>query len=214
MREKEREAWLKTALAPGLDAPTLVRLLQALGDPELLLHADYAAVSRAAGDAAARAEPITAFDEELRRLAADMAETMYAAPGVGLAANQVGVLRRIVVVDVTEDKSGLMTLINPEVVEASEELRDCEEGCLSLKGLYEHVKRPDRVRVRAQNLDGETFEFEATGLLATCVQHEIDHLEGVVFIDHLSRLKKDRAAQKLRKLRLNDKKKAEEEAKR
>lgn len=163
---------------------------------------------------AARAEPITAFDEELRRLAADMAETMYAAPGVGLAANQVGVLRRIVVVDVTEDKSGLMTLINPEVVEASEELRDCEEGCLSLKGLYEHVKRPDRVRVRAQNLDGKTFEFEATGLLATCVQHEIDHLEGVVFIDHLSRLKKDRAAQKLRKLRLNDKKKAEEEAKR
>lgn len=163
---------------------------------------------------AARAEPITAFDEELRRLAADMAETMYAAPGVGLAANQVGVLRRIVVVDVTEDKSGLMTLINPEVVEASEELRDCEEGCLSLKGLYEHVKRPDRVRVRAQNLDGETFEFEATGLLATCLQHEIDHLEGVVFIDHLSRLKKDRAAQKLRKLRLNDKKKAEEEAKR
>ena len=159
-------------------------------------------------------EPMAEVTDEIRRLAADILETMYAAPGVGLAANQVGVLRRIVVVDVTEDKSGLMTLINPEVVEASEELRDCEEGCLSLKGLYEHVKRPDRVRVRAQNLDGETFEFEATGLLATCVQHEIDHLEGVVFIDHLSRLKKDRAAQKLRKLRLNDKKKAEEEAKR
>lgn len=159
---------------------------------------------------AKRAEPVVDFDDDLRRLAADMTETMYAAPGVGLAANQVGALRRLVVIDVSEDKSDLRVLVNPEVIEASEELRDCEEGCLSLKGLYEHVKRPDRVVVRAQNLDGETFEFEATGLLATCVQHEIDHLEGIVFIDHLSRLKKDRATQKLRKLRLNEKKAAHE----
>lgn len=161
---------------------------------------------------AQHAEPVTVFDGDLRRLAEDMAETMYAAPGVGLAANQVGVLLRIVVIDVTEDKSGLMVLVNPKIIESSETLQDCEEGCLSLKGLYEHVKRPDRVVVRAQDLAGNAFEFEATGLLATCVQHEIDHLNGLVFIDHLSRLKKDRATQKLRKLRLNDKKKSNVES--
>ncbi len=159
-----------------------------------------------------RAEPVTEFNEELKQLAADMTETMYAAPGVGLAANQVGVLKRIVVIDVSEDKSGLKVLVNPSVVEHSDTLQDYEEGCLSLKGLYEHVKRPDHVRVRAQDLDGNPVEFEAEGILAVCVQHEIDHLDGVVFIDHLSRLKKDRACQKLRKLRLNDKKKAQEEA--
>lgn len=159
-----------------------------------------------------RAEPVTEFNEELKQLAADMTETMYAAPGVGLAANQVGVLKRIVVIDVSEDKSGLKVLVNPSVVEHSDTLQDYEEGCLSLKGLYEHVKRPDHVRVRAQDLDGNPVEFEAEGILAVCVQHEIDHLDGVVFIDHLSRLKKDRACQKLRKLRLNDKKKALEEA--
>lgn len=159
-----------------------------------------------------RAEPVTEFNEELKQLAADMTETMYAAPGVGLSANQVGVLKRIVVIDVSEDKSGLKVLVNPSVVEHSDTLQDYEEGCLSLKGLYEHVKRPDHVRVRAQDLDGNPVEFEAEGILAVCVQHEIDHLDGVVFIDHLSRLKKDRACQKLRKLRLNDKKKAQEEA--
>lgn len=159
-----------------------------------------------------RAEPVTEFNEELKQLAADMTETMYAAPGVGLAANQVGVLKRIVVIDVSEDKSGLKVLVNPSVVEHSDTLKDYEEGCLSLKGLYEHVKRPDHVRARAQDLDGNPVEFEAEGILAVCVQHEIDHLDGVVFIDHLSRLKKDRACQKLRKLRLNDKKKAQEEA--
>lgn len=159
-----------------------------------------------------RAEPVTEFNEELQQLAADMTETMYAAPGVGLAANQVGVLKRIVVIDVSEDKSGLKVLINPSIVEHSDTLKDYEEGCLSLKGLYEHVKRPDHVRVRAQDLDGNPVEFEAEGILAVCVQHEIDHLDGVVFIDHLSRLKKDRACQKLRKLRLNDKRKAQDEA--
>lgn len=159
-----------------------------------------------------RAEPVTEFNEELQQLAADMTETMYAAPGVGLAANQVGVLKRIVVIDVSEDKSGLKVLVNPSIVEHSDTLKDYEEGCLSLKGLYEHVKRPDYVRVRAQDLDGNPVEFEAEGILAVCVQHEIDHLDGVVFIDHLSRLKKDRACQKLRKLRLNDKRKAQDEA--
>lgn len=159
-----------------------------------------------------RAEPVTEFNEELQQLAADMTETMYAAPGVGLAANQVGVLKRIVVIDVSEDKSGLKVLVNPSIVEHSDTLKDYEEGCLSLKGLYEHVKRPDHVCVRAQDLDGNPVEFEAEGILAVCVQHEIDHLDGVVFIDHLSRLKKDRACQKLRKLRLNDKRKAQDEA--
>lgn len=159
-----------------------------------------------------RAEPVTEFNEELQQLAADMTETMYAAPGVGLAANQVGVLKRIVVIDVSEDKSDLKVLVNPSIVEHSDTLKDYEEGCLSLKGLYEHVKRPDHVRVRAQDLDGNPVEFEAEGILAVCVQHEIDHLDGVVFIDHLSRLKKDRACQKLRKLRLNDKRKAQDEA--
>ena len=159
-----------------------------------------------------RAEPVTEFNEELQQLAADMTETMYAAPGVGLAANQVGVLKRIVVIDVSEDKSGLKVLVNPSIVEHSDTLKDYEEGCLSLKGLYEHVKRPDHVRVRAQDLDGNPVEFEAEGILSVCVQHEIDLLDGVVFIDHLSRLKKDRACQKLRKLRLNDKRKAQDEA--
>ena len=147
------------------------------------------------------AEVVTEFNDELKQLAADMAETMYAAPGIGLAANQVGVLKRIIVIDITEDHSDLRVFVNPEVVAHSEELEEFEEGCLSLKGLYEKVKRPDRVKVRAQDLDGKPFELEADGLLAVCVQHEIDHLHGVVFIDHLSRLKKDRAKVKLRKLK-------------
>ena len=147
------------------------------------------------------AEVVTEFNDELNQLAADMAETMYAAPGIGLAANQVGVLKRIIVIDITEDHSDLRVFVNPEVVAHSEELEEFEEGCLSLKGLYEKVKRPERVKVRAQDLDGKPFELEADGLLAVCVQHEIDHLHGVVFIDHLSRLKKDRAKVKLRKLK-------------
>lgn len=155
----------------------------------------------------AKAEPVTEFNDELRQLAADMAETMYAAPGVGLAANQVGVLKRIVIIDVSEDQSDLRVLVNPEILSHTDQLADFEEGCLSLKGLYEHVKRPDGVTVRAQDLDGNFFEYSATGILAVCSQHEIDHLDGTVFIDHLSRFKKERARQKLCKLRHNDKKK-------
>ena len=146
---------------------------------------------------AAKAEPIEVFDDDLRRLAADMAETMYEAPGVGLAANQVGVLKRIVVIDVTEDKTGLLVLCNPEIIEASEELQDHEEGCLSLKGLYEHVKRPAHVRVRAQDANGETFELDCTELLAVCVQHEMDHLLGKVFVEYLSPLKRNRIKTKM-----------------
>ncbi len=157
---------------------------------------------------AATAEPIDTITDEIRELAANMAETMYDAPGVGLAANQVGVLKRIVVIDISEERDELLTLINPEVVEASDELCEYEEGCLSLKGLYEKVKRPDEVTVRYMNLDGETREFTATGLLAVCVQHEIDHLNGEVFIDHLSKLKKDRARTKLQKIRRNEQRNA------
>lgn len=161
---------------------------------------------------AAKAEPVAVFDEALKELAADMAETMYDAPGVGLAAPQVGVLKRLIVVDVTEEKNGLYALANPKVVWQGGEIVDHEEGCLSLKGLYEHVKRPDAVRVEAQDLEGKPVQIEATGLLAICLQHEIDHLDGIVFIDHLSRLKKERACTKLRKLRREEKHKAEEEA--
>ena len=150
---------------------------------------------------AQKAVPVEQFDEKLAKLAADMAETMYAAPGVGLAANQVGVLKRIIVVDVTDDQTGLLKLVNPEIAWTSETLAEHEEGCLSLKGLYEHVKRPDEVIVKAQSVTGEPIEIKAEGLLAVCLQHEIDHLNGIVFIDHLSRLKKDRACTKLKKLR-------------
>ena len=150
---------------------------------------------------AAKAEPVTEFNDELRKLA----ETMYAAPGVGLAANQVGSLKRIVVIDITDEKNNLLVLVNPYIKSHTEELAEFEEGCLSLKGLYEKVSRPDGVTVCAQDLDGKPFEIEATGLLAVCLQHELDHLDGTVFIDHLSRLKKDRAKTKLRKLRKNDK---------
>lgn len=153
-----------------------------------------------------KAEPITEFNEELESLAKNMIETMYQAQGVGLAANQVGVLKRIVVIDVSEEQNSPMVLCNPRVVEASSELVDHEEGCLSLKGLYEKVKRPGHVVIEAQNIKGESIDFEADGLLAVCVQHEIDHLDGTVFIDHLSRFKKDRACTKLKKLRNEDKK--------
>ena len=153
---------------------------------------------------AAKAEPVEIVDDAIRALAADMAETMYAAPGVGLAANQIGVLKRIIVVDVSEDKSELITLINPEIIELSDELCENEEGCLSLKGLFEKVKRPASVVVKYLDLDGKEQVISATDLLAVCLQHEIDHLDGQVFIDHLSQLKKDRARTKLSKLRRRD----------
>ena len=142
---------------------------------------------------------------KIQELIDDMYDTMYEAMGVGLAAPQVGILKRIVVIDITDEKNNLLVLVNPYIKSHTEELAEFEEGCLSLKGLYEKVSRPDGVTVCAQDLDGKPFEIEATGLLAVCLQHELDHLDGTVFIDHLSRLKKDRAKTKLRKLRKNDK---------
>lgn len=146
-------------------------------------------------------EPVKEITGEIRKLADDMLETMYDAPGVGLAAIQIGVPVRMVTMDVSksEDERQPMVLINPEILWASEEKRVYEEGCLSIPEYYEEVERPDRVRFRYMDLQGETIEQDADGLLATCVQHEIDHLNGVLFIDYLSKLKRDRVMTKFKK---------------
>lgn len=144
------------------------------------------------------AAPVASVDDGIRRLIADMAETMYEAPGIGLAATQVDVHKRIVVIDVSEDRSDLRSLINPEIIERDGE-QVHEEGCLSVPGIYEKVTRAERVKVRALNDKGEPFEFEADGLLAVCVQHEIDHLDGKVFVEYLSQLKLGRIKSKLAK---------------
>ena len=146
-----------------------------------------------------KAKPVARVDDRIRKLVADMAETMYDAPGVGLAATQVDVHERVVVIDTSEEKNDLRVLINPQLVSLSEEASVYEEGCLSVPGVYDEVERPSRVRVRAQNLEGEVIEFDAEGLLAVCVQHEIDHLNGKVFVQHLSMLKQTRLKAKLRK---------------
>ena len=145
-----------------------------------------------------KATPVDLVDDSVRRLIADMAETMYEAPGIGLAATQVDVHKRIIVIDVSEDKSKLLAFINPEILERSGE-QVCEEGCLSVPGIYEKVSRSERVRVRALDPQGKSFTLEAEGLLAVCVQHEIDHLEGKVFVEHLSQLKQGRIKAKLAK---------------
>ena len=145
------------------------------------------------------AKPVTRFDERLRQLVADMAETMYEAPGVGLAATQVDVHERLLVLDISETKDQLRVFVNPEIIWASEEQVECEEGCLSVPGVYDAVLRPARVRVRAQDTAGEVFELECDGLLAVCVQHEMDHLLGRVFVEYLSPLKQERIRTKMRK---------------
>ena len=145
------------------------------------------------------ARPVTRFDDSLRRLADNMAHTMYAAPGVGLAATQVDVHERLLVVDVSETKDQLHVLVNPEISWASEEQVESEEGCLSVPGVYDAVTRPAKVRVRAQNVEGTAYELECEGLLAVCVQHEMDHLLGKVFVEYLSPLKQDRIKTRLRK---------------
>jgi peptide deformylase len=129
-----------------------------------------------------------------------MAETMYDAPGVGLAATQVDVHERVIVIDTSEDKTNLLVFINPELIDHSQETRVHEEGCLSVPGIYESVSRPDRVTVRALDRNGEEFTMEADELLATCLQHEMDHLEGKVFVQYLSRLKQGRIRTKMTKL--------------
>ena len=163
-----------------------------------------------------RANPVETVDDEVRALLADMLETMYDALGIGLAAPQVGVSRRLVVLDVAERRAAEegdesaeaeeapveprpMKLVNPEIVWTSEETSVYEEGCLSIPEYYEDVERPAAVRVRYQDETGEVHEIEADGLLATCLQHEIDHLDGVLFLDHISRLKRDRVTKRFAK---------------
>jgi peptide deformylase len=145
------------------------------------------------------AKPVAQVDDRIRKLVADMAETMYEAPGVGLAATQVDVHERVITIAVSESRDELRVFINPEIVWASAERKVWDEGCLSVPDIYDKVERPDRVRVRALNEKGETFELEADGLLAVCIQHEMDHLMGKVFVEYLSPLKQDRIKLKLKK---------------
>jgi len=144
------------------------------------------------------AAPVEVVNDEIRQLISDMAETMYAAPGIGLAATQVDVHRQIVVIDVSETHDQLRVFVNPEILETRGEA-ECEEGCLSVPGIYETVRRAEWVKVRALDRHGEPFTLEATDLLAVCIQHEMDHLRGKVFVEYLSRLKQTRIAAKLKK---------------
>lgn len=145
------------------------------------------------------AKPVTQFDAALETLITDMLETMYDAPGIGLAASQVDHHERVIVIDVSEEKDDPLVLINPEIVVLDEELGSYDEGCLSVPGFFETVQRPRKVMIKAQNSQGEHFEKEADELLAVCVQHEIDHLDGKLFVDYISPLKRNRIRNKLEK---------------
>ena len=146
-------------------------------------------------------QPIERVDADLQRLSDDMLETMYDAPGIGLAAIQIGVPRRMLVIDVSREgeEKQPQVFINPEIVKSSDERSVYEEGCLSIPEYYEEVERPAQVRVRYTDLDGKVHEEDADGLFATCIQHEIDHLNGVLFVDYLSKLKRDRVMKKFTK---------------
>lgn len=147
-----------------------------------------------------KAVPVSVFDAQLKQLAADMLETMYAAPGIGLAATQVNVHQRLLVVDVSEEHNDPRVLVNPEVLHA-EGHQTYQEGCLSVPGIFADVERAGSIRVRAQDLDGKPYEFDADGLLAVCIQHEMDHLIGKLFVDYLSPLKREMVKRKLEKAR-------------
>ncbi|MGD2118154.1 MAG: peptide deformylase [Chromatiales bacterium] len=144
------------------------------------------------------AKPVEQVNEDIRQLVADMFETMYAAPGIGLASIQVNVPQRVIVVDVSENHDQPLCFINPEIL-STEGSETMDEGCLSVPGFYETVQRAEKIRVRALNEQGETFEMDADGLLAVCIQHEIDHLDGKLFVDYLSTLKRSRIRKKLEK---------------
>ena len=145
------------------------------------------------------AAPVTVFDDELKQFVADMYETMYAANGVGLAATQVNVHKRVLVADMSDDRNEPMVLINPEITHFGEQMQVTEEGCLSIPELYYEVERPNEVTVKYTDLDGKEVTREAEGKLAVCIQHELDHLDGVLYIDYLSRLKRDRVIKKFDK---------------
>ena len=145
------------------------------------------------------ASPVTVFDEKLEVLIEDMFETMYEAQGIGLAATQINVHQRLLVIDISEEKDQPMVFVNPKFEIIEPELSEYDEGCLSVPGFYETVSRPSRIKVIAQDKSGAEFEMEAEELLATCIQHEIDHLEGKLFVDYISNLKRQRIRQKLEK---------------
>jgi peptide deformylase len=147
-----------------------------------------------------RADPVERVDYGVRQLVDDMLETMYAAPGIGLAAIQVNVPKRVVVIDTSDEKNEPLCLINPEILERTG-VEQMEEGCLSVPGFFENVTRAERVKVRALDREGEPFELDTDGLLAVCIQHEIDHLDGRLFVDHISSLKRQRIRKKLEKER-------------
>ena len=145
------------------------------------------------------AKPVEQVDARIKKIVADMADTMYEAPGVGLAATQVDIHERIVVIDVSEEQNQLMVFINPEIIWSSPEKKSWREGCLSVPEFYDEVESPAQVRVKALDVDGKEFELDADGLLAVCLQHELDHLQGKVFVEYLSILKRTRVSQKLKK---------------
>ena len=147
-----------------------------------------------------KAENVEVVDDSIRTLVDDMFETMYQAPGIGLAATQVDVHKRVITIDISEDKKEPLCLINPEIIESSG-VEKTEEGCLSVPGIFETVKRAEQIKVGALDKQGKAFELEADGLLAVCIQHEMDHLEGKLFVDYLSELKRQRIRKKMDKLR-------------
>lgn len=150
-----------------------------------------------------KAAPVDTVDDEIRCMVDDMLETMYAAPGIGLAATQVNIHKQIIVLDISEDQSAPLCLINPEII-ASEGTEETEEGCLSVPGVYEPVSRAERITVRALDRDGQTSKFDAESLLGVCIQHEMDHLQGKLFVDYLSPLKRQRIRKKLEKQKKAD----------
>jgi peptide deformylase len=150
------------------------------------------------------AKPVTIVDARIKQLVADMAATMYDAPGIGLAATQVNVPLQVIVIDVSDDKDQLMVFINPQITTSSDDCKVYQEGCLSVPGVYDDVERPDRVTIAALNEKGEKFTLHADGLLAVCIQHEMDHLKGKVFVQYLSRLKQSRIKSKMLKLDRTD----------
>lgn len=145
-----------------------------------------------------RAVEVKNIDVRIEKLVDDMFETMYQAPGIGLAATQVNVHERVIVIDISKDQNEPLVFINPDILE-KEGVEEMDEGCLSVPGIYERVQRADRIRVQALDRDGKSFEMEADGLLAVCIQHEIDHLDGKLFVDYLSQLKRQRIRKKLEK---------------
>ena len=146
-----------------------------------------------------KAKPVAVVDERIRKLVRDMADTMYEAPGVGLAATQVDVHERVIVIDVSDEGRDLLVLINPEIIWKSETVKAVEEGCLSVPGIYDEVERAERIRFKALDAQGQPYEMDAEGLLAVCVQHEMDHLDGKVFVEYLSPLKRNRIKTKMKK---------------